>query len=255
MLKKSIAFLIILTLMIVALSATVTAAPVEGKLRAEWYDLGPEEESTYNKIRDLRDQGELDTILESDFSTYVKTSELSQSGDTSGVGLLMLPSDVLKNFALQNLEGKKSDGEHPNSFGLVITGFITPKEDGKYKFRLFSDDSSRFKLGDEWLCSTWNEPEADGRTWEQERISKEVELKAGEAYPIRVEYFDGWGGHMLEITWSKDGGDFTNIPTEVFSYDAEAETEPTTETSDVSMLMPLLIAGAAAFGTLKLRKK
>ena len=31
--------------------------------------------------------------------------------------------------------------------------------------------------------------------------------------------------------------DFTNIPTEVLPYDAEAETELKTETSDVSMLM------------------
>jgi len=257
MLKKSLAFLIGIALIIVAMSATVMAAPeANGKLKVDWYDLGPEGEDTFNKIRALRDQNKLAELLNQDWVSFVKSGELTQfEGATSGHGLLYLEGDKFKDLVRANISGKNE----PDAFAMVITGFLIPKESGKYKFRLMSDDSSRLKIGNDWVVSTWGQPEPDGRTWNQERFSDEIELEAGKVYPIRVEYFDGWGGEALTFTWSKDGGDFVPIPADVLASAVEGYEDPgsdkPSQTSDVSMLLPLLMAGAAALGALKFRKK
>jgi hypothetical protein len=277
MVKKAIAFFVTAALTVLTLSTTVMAAPVAGKLKVDWYTLG--DGTAANKgdrpwVEGLRDSDKLDQIL--DLSKVKKSGELTNydTADT-GLGLLFLEGDKFK-AATQTALGLGS-GAETDFFGMVISGILTPAEAGTYKFKFISDDNARFKLGNDWIIDFWgtyyladaNNPNSEKKTWDKEIITSGIALEAGKPYDIRAEYWDGWGGNNLKIEWSKDNGaTWSKIPSSVLSYDPDAKapvTNPTTKpdtdtdttpkTSDASMLITLVVAGAAAFGGLKLKKK
>lgn len=285
MFKKVISMLVIATIMVITLSTTVMAAPVEGKLKVEWYNLDKDNKGhdvVRPAIEKLRDEESLDEIFEMETAELAKAGELSQfEGSPDGAGLLMfndgfegMTGDPFKT-AIKTVMPDK--GDDPDYFGMKISGFITPEKTGKYTFKLWSDDNAYFAIDGKKVCDFWNKqhPDEVGRTWEYKVVSEPVELEAGKAYPITAEYWDGWGGNVFEVMWSdKEGaeadGDFTLIPAKVFSYDPDtkapvesekpkteepAKTEKPVETGDASMLVTLLVAGAATVGGLKFKKR
>lgn len=273
MLKKLVLFFVAITLVCIALVQPVMAAPTKGQLNIEWLKLDGDEEAY---IRDMITEGELEERILSE-ATSVSKGVLKSVGEkdgSDGLGLLYLEEAKFGELAMAGVEIDK-----PDYFGAKISGYITPKESGKYKFRLFSDDHCRLKLGDDWIVGVWGDdmdPElednegylADGtyKTWNIEAFSKEIDLEAGKSYPIYAEYWDGWGGHFINITWSLNGGDQKLIDAEYLSSEAVSSETPDDKekpddkgkdqpkTADASMLINLLAAGVAGVGGLGLYK-
>ncbi len=91
---------------------------------------------------------------------------------------------------------------HPRKdhFGVVFTGVLEMPADGKYFFRLRSDDGARLFLGKKEVIDHdglhgW----FDGRT-------AEIMMKRGKT-PFRLEYFDATGGNAVTLTVRPPGGE------------------------------------------------
>ncbi len=101
--------------------------------------------------------------------------------------------------------GKLSDGlfdirpaTREDDFGFVFTGQLIVPRDGRYTFRLDSDDGSRLLLDGKKLV------ERDGVHGTGDPQTAEIELKQGRL-PIRLEYFQGIFGKGLIVQWSGPG--------------------------------------------------
>lgn len=82
-------------------------------------------------------------------------------------------------------------------FGLVFEGFLWVPQTGEYNFFLKSDDGSALRINGNIIVSN------DGLHGPVER-SGTVTLSAG-AHPIRVDYFQFFGGTSLNLQWSGPG--------------------------------------------------
>lgn len=52
--------------------------------------------------------------------------------------------------------------------------------------------------------------------WDREQTGEPVELTAGKAYDIRVEYFEHYGGSNLHLRWTEPGGSKEPVPQSAF---------------------------------------
>lgn len=97
-------------------------------------------------------------------------------------------------------------------FYAVLTGFLTVPADGKYEFRLRSDDGSRLTLGGKMVTET-NRLRGMG----DDPAIGSIDLKAG-AVPIEILFFQNEGDIGLRVEWKKPGdANFTVIPDGAFS--------------------------------------
>jgi len=80
---------------------------------------------------------------------------------------------------------------------------LTIEKTGSYRFRLGSDDGSRFYIDDQMLIDN------DGIHPHEVKNGK-VELDAG-VHSIRVDYFDGGGQKSLALNWSGPGTQMRSI--------------------------------------------
>ncbi len=90
-----------------------------------------------------------------------------------------------------------------NNFVLSFTGFLPVATKGTYRFRLGSDDGSRFWIDDKQIIDN------DGIHPHQQRESK-IELDAG-VHSFRVDYFDGGGHRTLSLDWAGPGNQYRPI--------------------------------------------
>jgi hypothetical protein len=88
------------------------------------------------------------------------------------------------------LEPKQRD----DAFALQLEGWLNVPTDGTYTFFLQSDDGSRLSIDGKQVVL--NDGIHDARVVQ----SGEVELKAG-LHPIRLDYFECFGGQELKVTW------------------------------------------------------
>ena len=80
-------------------------------------------------------------------------------------------------------EGSFAAGEPVDHFSIRWTGYFVPKESGDYKFYTSADDGVRLYVGDEIAIDDW-QPHS------QTMDTATRHLEAGQAYKIRLEYFD-----------------------------------------------------------------
>ncbi len=80
-------------------------------------------------------------------------------------------------------EGSFAPGEPVDHFSIRWTGYFVPKESGDYKFFTSADDGVRLYIGDEIAIDDW-QPHS------QTMDSYARHLDAGQAYKVRLEYFD-----------------------------------------------------------------
>ncbi|HEX2981282.1 MAG TPA: glycoside hydrolase family 3 C-terminal domain-containing protein [Anaerolineaceae bacterium] len=73
-----------------------------------------------------------------------------------------------------------------NRFSLRMSGFFTPEESGLHLFGLACTGQARLTIGGHELEDGWTTAKNDGQK------TLEVELQAGQLYPIQVEYI--WNG-------------------------------------------------------------
>lgn len=86
------------------------------------------------------------------------------------------------------------------------TGKITPEETGDHTFSITGDNGFRLWIGDQLAIDHWV---AD---WDNEQHSEPVNLEAGQAYDIKVEYFEEEGGSNLHLRWTPPGGEKDAVP-------------------------------------------
>ena len=86
----------------------------------------------------------------------------------------------------------------PENFSARWTGYLTPPVSGSYELMLRSDDGVRLYIDDKLLISNWTE---HGATIDR----APVQMQAGQSYRIRLEYFQGRGGAVLQMGWRLPG--------------------------------------------------
>ena len=79
-------------------------------------------------------------------------------------------------------------------FSARWTGIITPQFSEKYTFITRSDDGVRLWVGDELIVDDWELHPAAHR-------QGQIELEAGKAYDIKIEYFDGKKHAVMRLEW------------------------------------------------------
>jgi hypothetical protein len=76
-------------------------------------------------------------------------------------------------------------------------GQVQTVESGYYKFQTFSDDGVRLWVNGKLVINNWTD---HAGTYNQ---SAAVSLAAGKKYDIRLEYYNGLGGGVLELDWKR----------------------------------------------------
>jgi cbb3-type cytochrome oxidase cytochrome c subunit len=94
-----------------------------------------------------------------------------------------------------------------NDYGLKFTGLIAIPRDGKYTFRLNSDDGSRLYVDDAEIINN------DGLHPPQEKTG-EVELHAGD-HTLAVTYTNQIAGDALDFAWEGPGVARQPVPADV----------------------------------------
>ncbi|RZB19130.1 glycoside hydrolase family 2 [Streptomyces sp. F001] len=90
------------------------------------------------------------------------------------------------------------------------TGRIVPEKTGPTTFSIIGDNGFRLWIDDRPVIDHWVDD------WDREQTSEPVELTAGRAYDIKVEYFEHYGGSNLHLRWTPPGGTKTAVPQSAF---------------------------------------
>lgn len=90
------------------------------------------------------------------------------------------------------------------------TGRIVPEETGPTTFSIIGDNGFRLWVDGRLVIDHWVDD------WDREQSGEPVELTAGKAYDIKVEYFEHYGGSNLHVRWTPPGGTKTAIPQSAF---------------------------------------
>ncbi|MFJ4923295.1 PA14 domain-containing protein [Streptomyces sp. NPDC088725] len=90
------------------------------------------------------------------------------------------------------------------------TGKIVPETTGAHTFSMIGDNGFRLWIGGELAIDHWTDD------WEVEQSSQPVELTAGRAYDVKVEYFEHEGGSDLHLKWTPPGAAKAPVPQSVF---------------------------------------
>jgi beta-glucosidase len=83
-----------------------------------------------------------------------------------------------------------------DGFSVRWTGKLTPKESGLYALALRSDDGSRLYIDGKLVVDDWGDHPPTLKT-------TFMELVAGKAYDVRLEYFEGIIGASVELLWQR----------------------------------------------------
>ncbi len=90
------------------------------------------------------------------------------------------------------------------------TGRIVPERTGPTTFSVVGDNGFRLRADGKLVIDHWVDD------WDREQSAEPVELTAGKAYGIRIEYFEHYGGSDLHVRWTPPGGTRTAVPQSTF---------------------------------------
>ncbi|WP_086730421.1 PA14 domain-containing protein [Streptomyces carpinensis] len=90
------------------------------------------------------------------------------------------------------------------------TGRIVPEKTGAHTFSIIGDNGFRLWIDGKLAIDHWVDD------WDREQTSAPVELTAGTAYDIKVEYFEHYGGSNLHLRWTEPGGSKEAVPQSAF---------------------------------------
>lgn len=99
-----------------------------------------------------------------------------------------------------------------DAFTAVWTGFLEAPETGSYTFFLEADDGARLSIAGKAVVDAWDAGEGSG----------EVELRASERVPLRLEYHEEDLNAQLRLLWSHGGREQQVIPSSAFSTSSGA---------------------------------
>ncbi|MFD5120115.1 PA14 domain-containing protein [Streptomyces sp. NPDC058385] len=90
------------------------------------------------------------------------------------------------------------------------TGKVVPEKTGATTFSIIGDNGFRLWVDGKLAIDHWVDD------WDKEQTSQPVELTAGKAYDIKVEYFEHFGGSNLHLRWTEPGESKEAIPSSAF---------------------------------------
>ncbi|MEU3338585.1 PA14 domain-containing protein [Streptomyces sp. NPDC006668] len=90
------------------------------------------------------------------------------------------------------------------------TGKIVPERTGPHTFSVIGDNGFRLWIGGQLVIDHWVDD------WDTEQTGGPVDLTAGHAYDIKVEYFEHYGGSNLHLRWTEPGGTKVPVPQSAF---------------------------------------
>ncbi|MEU8471202.1 PA14 domain-containing protein [Streptomyces sp. NPDC029006] len=90
------------------------------------------------------------------------------------------------------------------------TGKVVPERTGPTTFSMTGDNGFRLWIGGKPVIDHWVDD------WDNEQTSQPVELTAGQAYDVKVEYFEHFGGSNLHLRWTEPGEAKEAIPSSAF---------------------------------------
>ena len=114
--------------------------------------------------------------------------------DLSGRAVHRLDESVNFDWEL----GEPIAGVQKDYFSARWAGSLEAPVTGKFTFHLDADDGARLWLADKLVCDAWRV--ADGT-----EISGDIELKQGERYDLRLEYYDNLGPAHVRLSWTGPG--------------------------------------------------
>ncbi len=85
-------------------------------------------------------------------------------------------------------------GLSDSNFSIRWTGKLTPKESGRHTFAVTGDDGYRLWVNGSRLIDNWT-------THGSETRKASIVLRAGRAYDVKLEYFQGGGGADVRFAW------------------------------------------------------
>ncbi|MFF5160793.1 PA14 domain-containing protein [Streptomyces sp. NPDC000348] len=90
------------------------------------------------------------------------------------------------------------------------TGKIVPERTGAHTFSVSADNGFRLWIDGEIAIDHWVDD------WDREQTAEPVELTAGRAHDIKVEYFEHYGGSNFHLRWTEPGGGKEPVPQSAF---------------------------------------
>ncbi|MFF9486267.1 PA14 domain-containing protein [Streptomyces sp. NPDC014676] len=90
------------------------------------------------------------------------------------------------------------------------TGRIVPERTGAHTFSVSADNGFRLWIDGEIAIDHWIDD------WDREQTAQPVELTAGRAHDIKVEYFEHYGGSNFHLRWTEPGGTKEPVPQSAF---------------------------------------
>ncbi|MDX6362520.1 MAG: hypothetical protein QOC85_1527, partial [Streptomyces sp.] len=98
----------------------------------------------------------------------------------------------------------------PDDVSVRWTGRIVPEKTGAHTFSITGDNGFRLWVDGKLTIDHWVDD------WDREQTSQPVELTAGHAYDLKVEYFEHFGGSNLHLRWTPPGGSKAAVPQSAF---------------------------------------
>jgi len=89
-------------------------------------------------------------------------------------------------------------------FAARWTGMLTAPETGEYAISVTSDDGSRVWVNNRLVANNWSDHGPAS-------VVGHVKLTAGEAVPIKVEFYESGGGAVMKLGWEEVTSDQTLI--------------------------------------------
>jgi hypothetical protein len=118
---------------------------------------------------------------------------------------------VDQNLDFDNLEPRLSfTTGQADDVSVRWTGKIVPEKTGPTTFSIIGDNGFRLWVDGKIVIDHWVDD------WDNEQTGAPVELTAGKAYDIKVEYFEHYGGSNLHLRWTPPGGSKTAVPQSAF---------------------------------------
>nr|WP_046502143.1 glycoside hydrolase family 2 [Streptomyces odonnellii] len=90
------------------------------------------------------------------------------------------------------------------------TGKVVPETSGAHTFSIIGDNGFRLWIDGRLAIDHWVDD------WDREQTAQPIELTAGQAYDIKVEYFEHYGGSNLHLRWTEPGGTKRPVPQSAF---------------------------------------
>jgi beta-glucosidase len=99
-----------------------------------------------------------------------------------------------------NWPGSPAPGVGHENFSVRWTGQLTPPKTGKYHLVLSADDGCRLSINGKLLIDHWVDTS-------EAPIGTNVDLVAGKAYDIKIEYYQAAGDAVARLFWTLPGAD------------------------------------------------